>query len=719
MNWHKKLLKLAAARNKINALGIVDPSLKFFVHRYEDMIGKEWGNIKSSEDLENYISQTLMPTLQTKMDPTSDKNNYIKPQHIDIPQEYKDNPQDPILQQAYRAYQSGHQNEANKAYLEHLNYDKKNSFGEWSKYLGEEEPYKNNPAFQYSVLKPILDSSPEETKAGPPPLNAEALAFIWEDINDNNITQMNVLKKYKKIASKLDKEGIQSVSAGGGNEWIKIPSKIAEPENYDKNLKKLQSFSQGTGWCVARQYHSNAYLSKGDFWLYLSDGKAVVAIRLDGNKVMEIRGLNNELTKLEPYWQEVTNFLQKTNFDYQNNEQYKHIQKIYLMNANLERGSENYNTVMDMIRKDHKSYLKLSDQNRQKFPEFLDVAKQGYAAELDKRLLEIEIPGLNENQYMRVFEGFQDYYKALPLEIKNAMGDMQPRIIEAHKKAFHNNPIILTEFPPEMQQMFSQDDQFSAWNNYIGQDPYHYNDKRIPLEIRQKLSPEFLKREWDKLLTINSEHVDNIPPELKNLWGAGELEQYIIRDFTKYPVSRVRGRFNKLDRMEKLVNEGRIQRSQMIESLTNAIRTHPEWMSILPKNYQDEILATGGGVGNIVQREQSSHVIRDIGYFKSLDPQKQELLLNQYGPAIGEAFAREREKYFGMLHDFWLATPENVRNHMPAAVIEEVAQYYVNLLNSDPDNFDSIFPKIPPDIQAVVFSKMGSMNNWYRRLIRA
>ena len=152
MNWHKKLLKLAAAKNKINALGIVDPSLKFFVHRYEDMIGKEWGNIKSSEDLENYISQTLLPILQTKMDPTSDKNNYLKSQHIDIPQEYKENPQDPILQQAWRAYQSGHQNEANKAYLDHLNYDKKNAFGEWSKYLREEEPYKNNPAFHNCLI---------------------------------------------------------------------------------------------------------------------------------------------------------------------------------------------------------------------------------------------------------------------------------------------------------------------------------------------------------------------------------------------------------------------------------------------------------------------------------------------------------------------------------------------------------------------------------------
>lgn len=715
MNWHKKLLKLAAAKNKINALGIIDPALKFFVHRYEDVIGKNWGNIKSAQDLETYIFKTLLPIIQTKMDPNAKNNNFLKPQHIDIPKEYKENPQDPILQQAYRAYSSGMQEQANTAYLKHLNYDKNNAFEQWFQYLTTEEPYLDNPAFQYSVLKPIVDSSPEDTKAGPPPLNSEALAAIWEDINENNVTQMNVLKKYKKIASKLDREGIQSIGAEEGTEWIKIPSKVSEPENYDKNLKKLQSFSQGTGWCIARQYHSNQHLSRGDFWLYLIDGKAAVAIRLVGDKVMEIRGLNNDLKKLEPYWQEVTNFLHKTNFDYKGNEQYKHIEKIYLMNANLERGSENYNTVMGMIREDHRAYLQLSDENRQKFPEFLDVAKQGYAIELDSHLTKMEAPGLNENQYMHIFDGFQDYYKDLPPDIKNALGDMQPRIIDAHRKAFHNNPVVLTEFPPEMQHMFSSADQLSAWKNYINQDAYHYNDKRIPPEIRQHFSPEFLKEEWDKMLSINSEHADYIPPELRSLWKPGELEQYIIKDFAKYPVSRVYGKFDKIERMEKLVDEGRIQRSQMIESLTDAIRRHPEWMSILPKNYQDEVMAIGG-VGNIIEREQSSHVVRDVGYFKSLNSQQQETLLAQHGAEIGEAFAREKDKYYGMLHDFWVDTPENVRSHMPDVIIGEVAQYYASLLANDPINFDNIFSKIPPDIQPVVFSKMASRGNWYRRL---
>ena len=105
MNWYKKIIKLAAAKNKIQAMGIIDPSLKFFIHRYEDMIGKDWGNIKSSEDLTNYISQKLIPTLENKIDLASDNSNYLKAQHVDIPQEYKLNPDDAIIQQVYNTYQ--------------------------------------------------------------------------------------------------------------------------------------------------------------------------------------------------------------------------------------------------------------------------------------------------------------------------------------------------------------------------------------------------------------------------------------------------------------------------------------------------------------------------------------------------------------------------------------------------------------------------------------
>lgn len=714
MNWHKKIIKLSAAKNKINSLGIVDPSLKFFINKYEDLVGKDWNNFKSPQDVQGYIAKNLIPILKDKIDPTSNENNYLKPQDVDIPQEYKQNPEDPVLAQVYQAYQRDPAR-ATASYLEHLNYDKKNSFEKWWSYLNSEEPYRSNPAFIYSILKPIIDSSPESTKAGPPPLNSEALAMIWEEINTQNVTQMNVVKKYNKISSKLDKEGIQAIETSGGNEWIRIPSKISDPKHYQENLQKLQRFSQGSGWCIARDYHSNAYLSKGDFWLYLVGGKPVVAIRLIGNDVQEIRGLNNDIKKLEPYWQEVIAFLDKTNFEYRGNEQYKHLQKIYLMNANLEKGSNNYNTVMDMIRKDHNAYMQLSDSNKKKFPEFLEIAKQGYAKEIDKILVNMERPGLTPNQYMGIFENFQDYYNSIPPEVKDALGNMKPRIIEAHKKAFHNNPIILTEFSPEMQQMFSLQDQMSAWKNYVDQDPYHYNDSRIPLEIRKHFSPEFLKEEWDKLLESNSEHIDHIPPELKKLWNKGELGQYILRDLIKYPVSRVNGRFDKIDRAERAISEGIISRPQMIEILTNSIRRNPKWMSILPKNYQDEIMATGGNIGNIIQREQGSRIVKDVGYFKGLSLEQQNALLQQQGNIIGEAFAREKNKYHGMLHDFWTETPPNVREYLPDNVILEVAQYYADLLKNNPNNFNDIFSKIPVDIQPVVFSKMSSGNNWYKR----
>lgn len=716
MNWHRKLIfKIAAAKNKINALKVVDPSLKFFIYKYEEVLGDDWQKIKSPQDLQTYISQNLIPTLQEKINPTSEKSNYMKSKHVDIPKEYALNPDDPIMQQAHRAYQTS-PDTAIKALLEHLNYDKKHSFEEWWEYLTTEDLYKSNPAFQYSILKPMIDSSPETQKDGPPPLNSEALGAIWEEINENNVTQMNILKKYRKVSSKLDKEGVQSVEAGKGTEWIRIPSQKSEPENFEENVKKLRRYAQGTGWCIARKGTSDNYLSQGDFWFYLVDGRATVAIRLVDNKVREIRGHRNQQSNLDPYWQEVMQFLATTSYDYKDNKQYKELEDIYLMNANLERGTNDYNIVMDKIKKDHKVYLKLSQANREKFPEFLDIAKNGYRMEIEDHLQKMEAPGLKEGKYFYLFEDFQSFYNNIPPEMKQALGDMQPRILEAHKRAFRNNPYLYPEFPDEIKQQISPEDQMQAWRGYVQDDPYHYNDNRMPKEIKQSLQLN-LKEIWLNMLSKNTEHFDYMPKKIIDLFQPGEIEKYILDDFASFPVSYIFGRYDKLKRVEDLVRRGFINRQQIVDIFKNSIAQHPEWIDRIPKQYKTEVL--GGKkvteVGNIV-REKAMHVMRDPGYFKTMPADMQDAILKQYGTDIGKAFETiEAPKYRGLLSNFWASVPENVRQYLPDNIKDQTAQFYANMLAKEPSNFDNLFRGVPPDLQGLVWSKLASVRNWYKR----
>ncbi len=715
MNWIKKLIKIAAAQSKINKLDIANPALKFFVHKYENSTGIDWNKIKSPADIETHIYNNLLPSLYKKIDINSENNNYLKPEHLDLAAEIAQHPDEPQIQAAKRIYKKD-PDAAAQYILTILNKGKQEGFQQWWNYITQEdEVYRNNPAFMYSILKPILDSSPENAKNGPPPLNSEALAQIWEEINEQGVTQINILKKYRKISAKLDREGIQTITTGGEGEWIQIPSKIADPQNFKENVNKLMRFSQGSGWCIAQPGRAKDYLGQGDFWLYLVGGRAVVAMRMIGdNKVQEIRGHHNDLKNLEPYWQEVTNFLHQSSFDYKNNSQYRHIEEIYLMNANLEKGSPDYNAVLEKISSNHKTYLSLSDENRQKFPEFLEIAKEGYRKELNNKLLEIEAPGLNEGEFLSKFENFQDYYKDIPEEVKIALGDMNERLLQAHKKAYYNNPIIFPEFSPEMQTQFSKKDQIDAWRNYVDQDPYHYNDKRIPKDIRPYFSVDILKEKWKNLIQKNSEHIDYIPPEIFKLFAKGEVEGYVLQDFASFPVSVVHGRLDKLDRMEKLIAQGRISKEQIINILTKSISQHPEWMSRLPEEYKTELMGQTN-IKTIVEQGEMKHVLRDTGYFKSLPLETQNTVLDQYGKQIGEVFARDLTKYRGLLHEFWINTPINVRPHLPETIIENVAQFYANAVGNSLTTFQTMSTKIPSDIHSRIMSKLSSRKNWYKK----
>lgn len=88
------------------------------------------------------------------------------------------------------------------------------------------------------------------------------------------------------------------VQAGGENlQWVKFLSKSNDPVNFDENVQSLTALAKTSGyfgqctWCTGTGA-ANGHLSMGDFWVGVDEqGKARVAVRLQGPRIGEIRGV--------------------------------------------------------------------------------------------------------------------------------------------------------------------------------------------------------------------------------------------------------------------------------------------------------------------------------------------------------------------------------------------------------------------------------------------
>jgi len=735
MSWYSKikLIKTAAAKSKIQRYNIADPSVKFFIHRYEkdvpweevERVKKSGGSVDSY--IQEFIKTNLLPSLKSKISnpeqPESPDNYFMPPDFIqdkDVIQEINATLEAQGMQP--RETFSDAQIQGGRDMLIHdINNEKATQFNAWWEYMNEEEIYAQNPAFQYSILTPMIDHSKSNKKNSSPPLNAEILAGIWDEINNKGVDQMNILKKYRKLAVKAEKErsqqeGVQTTAKGGN--WIRIkggPS-VEDKGELKANINRLKNLSQGTGWCTARGM-ADSYLPDGDFYLYLENDKASVAIRCVGNKVAEIRGHDNNQKNLDPYWQEVIEFLSTTGLDYKDNSHYKLLQDIYMMNVDLEEGSVEYNTVLKQIQVDHNNYLRLSDENKQKFPAFRQAAAAGYGRELEGYLSKIETQAA-EGSYLFNFDEFQEKYENIPPEIKAELPEMQGRIVQAHKVAYNNNPNLFSEFSPEIQKAFTPEEQEAGWFNYVNLDPYHYNDNRIPSEIKARIPLAPLKAKWGKMIAGNADHIDYIGKDILNLFDPGEIEAYVLQDFASFPAAMVSGRLIKLERVDKLVNEGRLERQQVIDVIANELRRNPNnttWINRFPEEYKAEVVGQTN-IQTIINDNSVQNILKNPGNFKGLPKETQDALLAQYGAEIGEAFAQTLPKYRGLYHGFWASVPVRVRPYLPFEIIDATAQFYANEVNKNPSNQEEYIEQyVPKDILPFVFGKLGASKSWYKR----
>lgn len=307
---HRKVL-IENVDSKIKKYRISDPFLINFVYRYESKI--PWGSIKKEEDLNVYIKQKLLTDLLSRADKSkmNELPNTLYCTKINWNRQVE----------ALKAAANAGNNQARmslsmfesdpetykKQLSERVNNSKETRFNEWINYITRENDiYVGSPAFQYLILSSILLSTDNKTTTEISPLDAAVVGNIYNTIRENPKNQFNILNHYKEKVIEKASENMEVVKSGDG-EWIQIPSKINDPENYETNLKTLMSISAGTPWCIAGYGMANTYLSRGDFYIYFlknekGEKTGVAAIRMNGDNIAEIAGTMNNKQDMDPIY---------------------------------------------------------------------------------------------------------------------------------------------------------------------------------------------------------------------------------------------------------------------------------------------------------------------------------------------------------------------------------------------------------------------------------
>ena len=147
-------------------------------------------------------------------------------------------------------------------------------------------------------------------------LNREALALVYDDlcevlngkkVDDEVLQKLLVGGSFSKLYSYtldlLDKSN-KSISDSNEGIWIKY-NKGSEPDELVNSLK-----GKGTGWCTVGKETARHQLELGDFYVYYTKDsnneykQPRIAIRMEGNRIGEIRGIN-EQQNLEPEMEEI------------------------------------------------------------------------------------------------------------------------------------------------------------------------------------------------------------------------------------------------------------------------------------------------------------------------------------------------------------------------------------------------------------------------------
>jgi hypothetical protein len=260
---------------------------------------------------------------------------------------------------------------AHQQYVDEFKKTQLSGLKEWVSYLNQSEyPY----AFRYLMLRAVLNDNYDfkqdalqkrnkKTIRNFTPFDAGTLAEVYS-IKSDYLLKDYTLKQLENADKIVAAREIAKTSGGG--KWIKFNGGSNTPEDERRaNASDLSSLVQDTYWCT--KTNAKGQLNDGDFYVYVTekDGKKFprIAIRMEGNKVGEVRGNASAAQDLEPEMNPIAEEFLLNNLDKQSGKKWldsiRYNQRAYDFYLEVLENDIYEGFVEDFIdlKKDEKTYL--------------------------------------------------------------------------------------------------------------------------------------------------------------------------------------------------------------------------------------------------------------------------------------------------------------------------------------------------------------------------
>lgn len=525
MNWYKQVKFAASPKNlvikyKLNPKD--DAMLIFWIYQNANNPNIPWKEFKDKDDINNFINSVLIKNLlDTKLNPEEEGSHYIgleEGKKILEREIANANPHNQEMRQAIQLYRQDPAAAVHQI-VDSINENKSNSFSTWIDYLTNQ--YKEYPSFIYILLNAVADSSPSSTMMEAMPANSLAIANLFDNIQRNPIkySGAKIIKIYKKEVESIDeaKSGHLSIPDEKGNRWRLIPSKEKSYQDaqtygtFSENKEILKHYGNLGQWCIGGESWADTYLSAGDFYIYLVNGQPKVAIRSEGDRILEIRGRNNNPDQLLLYWQDIQKFLKENSWeeDAKYASGYEEIAEIIEMNEDFATKSEKRQKILDGIMNGNlRLYSRLTEENKEGAArEYAKAVVSDFVDGLHGELIRGRQEGEGEEEGLFVwdpssFHSLMDKLKIVPKSLEDEYVLNQVISIIGNSlqgELSYDTPLyyfcldyMMSEVPPVIRKYFQAEEKRyfpQAMEIYLT-DEFKYKYENID-KLKERFHPDF------------------------------------------------------------------------------------------------------------------------------------------------------------------------------------------------------------------------------------
>jgi len=141
-------------------------------------------------------------------------------------------------------------------------------------------------------------------------MNMEVAAYIYNKIEEKSGKNQSFARIYMEALEKsLMIAGVEvcdmnDVFVCKKGKWVYFASRVQNPENFARNVKKLKELVSVTTWCTRGM--AEIHLENGEYYVFVDwENRPHLAVYLGGGEIFEVRGVMNEAQEIEENYRDV------------------------------------------------------------------------------------------------------------------------------------------------------------------------------------------------------------------------------------------------------------------------------------------------------------------------------------------------------------------------------------------------------------------------------